>query len=291
MKRLAGLALAALLIAAPSTLAEGQGSVRRAQSLMDNAEYGQAMRVVELALTRADLDDASRADLYWLEATCSISLGKDADAKASFLRLLALRPGHEIDPYTPPKIKRLFEETRTAFAESGGLYKLYQPRLSPVDNVQPGTPTQLTLSFGNPEAASNVAGVTLWVRRIGTSDFNAIDARRTASAERAYVAEIPAFLLAPDAETYGMEYFVDVSDADGRRLTGVGSRALPLTFKVVRLSAPDVAVPTPAASVETDYTPIVIGGIVGGVVLAGGVAATILLLQPGTAQARVVVSQ
>lgn len=263
--------------------------VARAESLMDEAEYRRAQQIIDRGLARQGLDETTLRELYFLEGTVWVSLGQPGRARSSYAKVLTLDPTFRLGPRAPRKVRESFEATREEMLRRGDLASVYAVEHTPLGNLVPGQAAEARLAFGNAERAADIDRVVLHVRRLGTSDFAAIDASPVEVEGRTtYVARLPSYLLAREPEPYAMEYYLDAYTAGGQaRVAGAGNPELPLTFLVV----PEATLAGEGLEDEgVSWVPIAIGGAVAGAALvAAGVVGAVFLLAPKTGSATVIV--
>lgn len=263
--------------------------VEKATELMDVAEYAKAQKTINRGLARQGLPPETLLELYLLEGTCWVSLGQKARARSSYAKVLTIDPSYTLGPRVSPKVRQAFEETREAMLKAGDLESIYEPEHTPLGNLRGGQPAEVKLSFGNRERAKDITRVVLYVRRLGTSDFAAIDATAEASdGGTVYVARIPPYLVKEERETYAIEYYLEAYGPKERRLAGVGSPVLPLSFLVVPEEELGSGLEEKGAF---PIVPVAVGVGVGAVVLTGVVVGAALLFAPKTGRATVIVEQ
>lgn len=284
------LTLVLLLGVAPGALAaEADPYIAKAESLMDEAEYGQAQRVIDRGLARRGLDEDTLRALYFLEGTVWVSLGQRGRARSSYAKVLTIDPAFRLGPRVPRKVRESFEVTREEMLRSGDLASVYDVEHTPLGNLVPGQDAEVRLAFGNAERARDVERVVLHVRRLGTSDFAAIDAVPTSAAGKpTFVARVPPYLLSTEPEPYAMEYYLDAYATGGdTRVAGAGNPELPLTFLVV----PEETLAGEGLEEEGfPLVPVAVGGAIAGVAIAAVVVVgAVFLLAPKTGSATVVV--
>jgi hypothetical protein len=103
----AGGALAAAK-APPRRLSE----VETIRKLIEDANFEQALKSIDRALSRPDQPTSLRAQLLKLQATTYLFLGKDNLARQSFEALLVASPEFELPPDTSGKLRTLWDEVR-----------------------------------------------------------------------------------------------------------------------------------------------------------------------------------
>lgn len=283
------LVLLAVGLSSGALAVEPDPYVEKAESLMDEAEYGRAQQVIDRGLARRGLDEDTLRHLYFLEGTVWVSLGQRGRARSSYAKVLTIDPAFRLGPRVPRKVRESFEVTREEMLRSGDLASVYEVEHTPLGNLVPGQDAEVRLAFGNAERAADVERVVLHVRRLGTSDFAAIDASRAESAEKpTFVARVPPYLLSTEPEPYAMEYYLDAYPAGSdTRVAGAGNPELPLTFLVV----PETTLAGEGLEEESfPLVPVAIGGAVAGVAIAAVVVVgAVFLLAPKTGSATVVV--
>lgn len=285
------LCLLSLWLPSVALAADRDAYIERAESLMDEAEYSRAQKVIDRGLARRDLDAGTLRKLYFLEGTVWVSLGQGTRARSSYAKVLTLDPGYRLGPRVPRKVRESFETTRDEMMKAGDLESVYGVVHTPVTNLAAGQNAEVRLGFANEDRAADIGRVVLHVRRLGTSDFAAIDATREEGADKpTYVARLPPYLLSSEPEPYAMEYFLDAYGKGSEvRVAGAGNPELPLSFLVV-----------PKDSLESEglddegfpFAAVAIGGgIAVAAVAAVAVVGAVFVLAPRTGSATVVVVQ
>lgn len=238
------------------------------KTLMADAEYKKAQQRISQGLLLSKIDHRTLKELFWLEATCFISLGEDRSARSAFLKLLAIQPSFEPDPLTSPKVVKVFEFTKSQFVAAGGFDTIYQPQMRPLGTQKAGRLVHIDFSVGNRERAKDIQKVTLHLRKLGTSDFAAMNFVKMKN--RHHIATIPSALLPTASDPYAMEYFVEAKSDQGTRLTGVGSSSMPLSFVVISDFSPHGESKISPVSKHSSW-PYWVGvgaGVVGGIVVS-----------------------
>jgi len=106
--------------AAPGQTAADAEVLSRAKALLERADAPSALKILEKASRTVKKGDArSRADILKLKGYTLVLLRREAEAEATFRKLLLLFPGDEYG--TLELAKRL--HARNAFAESRRLYR------------------------------------------------------------------------------------------------------------------------------------------------------------------------
>ncbi|MFH1810169.1 MAG: hypothetical protein ABIJ09_15595 [Pseudomonadota bacterium] len=268
-------------------------AVSEAQNLVDEAEYDQAARVLRKALASGGLQKAELVDLYRLQGTVMVALGKRARAEAAFRNLILADPSYTMPRGVSPKVREVFDAVFSTLRTSGGLDETFKPQLTPVGSVQPGKDVALRLEIGDRTRAAQIQRVQFFYRRVGTPHYTPVDAVR--GDDGGWVGTVPGFILDADPEDYTVEYYSEATDAADSRLTGVGTPTLPLVFEVLGTQA-DLGSGTGSGTAEEDDTTlwVTIGVVTGAVVVVGalvGIGAYVLLSQQGTGTATVTVTK
>jgi len=285
------------LVVAPSAYAADAPDpyLVKARELMDEAEYTAAAKVIRQGLARDELTGDGLVEHYLLEATCYASLNKTGQARSSFVKLLTINPRYRMDNSVSPKVRQIFDDVREEIGAVSDPESTITAEHIPVGTRAPATAVPVKIALSGDGVDEKVARVVVHVRRLGTSDYSRLDATKadadkSAGAGRTFNAEIPPLLVGEEPESYAMEYFVEVQDGEGKLVTGVGTRGLPLTFLVATRAEL-------AEGIDDDgiplFVPIAIGAGLATVVVVAGVSAVVafVLLQPKTGSATVTVRQ
>ncbi len=217
--------LLALSLSLPTLAASRLGPVEKARQLIEDAEFDQALKVLNDGLAAPDNSDAMLVSLYELQGTAYLYLGKEDKARQSFERLLQASPDHELPKGTSSKLKALYEQVRND-AKSLRLkpVKLAHDKL---DRVKPGERLDVRAKITDlPQGAK----ARLYYRRSGTEAFSSTSFQLETGTD--YVARVPAFELPAEPNEWALEYYLEV-DASGRRLSGVGDSLAPLSMRVL----------------------------------------------------------
>lgn len=116
MKRHLTTCVVAFLLASSPTLAAAQETEARLshiESLMGRAEYRRAYRMLEGVLENGGLQPAEVGRVYLRLGECAAALRRLDVARDSFVRLLAIDPGHALAKGTSPLVRRPFDEARS----------------------------------------------------------------------------------------------------------------------------------------------------------------------------------
>lgn len=260
------------------------GPVQEAQDLVDEAEYSQAAKVMRKALASGQLSKNELIQLYQVQATVYIALGNRARAEAAFRNLILAEPGFEMPSGVSPKVRAAFAEVKQNLLHSGALDQAYKPSLDPIASVPGNKDVPLSLHLG--ARASEIKRVQIFYRRVGSPHYASIDANLDKPGS--WKAAIPGFFVDKEREDYAVEYYAEASDADQRRLTGVGLPTMPLTFEVL---GNDNALSNGREDDDGQSIPVATIAIAAGAVVAvavlAGVGLYFLLNQQGEGSANI----
>jgi len=270
-----GLALALVLSAGlPSpVLAAGRSpQIEKARQLIEDAEFDQALKVINEGLTAPDNSDAVLVSLYELQGIAYLYQGKEDRARQAFEKLLQASPEHELAKGTSSKIRTLYEQVRND-AKTSKLkpVKISHERLT---SAKAGERLDVRAQISD---LPQTAKARLYYRRSGTESFSSTSFGPDKGTE--YVAKVPAFELPEESTDWALEYYLEV-DASGRRLAGVGDALAPLSLRVLAAASPEDPVqPGPAVeAAEPWYKKWWVWTIVGVVAVGAGAGATAAVL-------------
>lgn len=112
---LVGRPAAAQVTAVDTPLDGVPAALRRAHNAWLYGEYATCRRSAEAVAGELRTGDVVLVPALELAGVCAAMEGDSPAARALFVRLLALRPDHRLDPvYVPPAVMELFEATRAA---------------------------------------------------------------------------------------------------------------------------------------------------------------------------------
>lgn len=282
------LAAVALLGSAP--LAHADEYVSKAQDLVDDAEYTEAAKVLRQALARGGLTKTELVELYRLQGTVNIALGRRERAEASFRNLITADPAFALPQGTSPKVREVFDAVHQEMLKAGGLDEVFKPAHTPVGTVAPSKDVTLHLDVGARERAGQIAKVQCFYRRLGTPHFSSVFANPAAGG--GYDAVIPGFVLDAEPDDYAIEYYIEATDAAENRLTGVGKPSFPLNFEVLGTRPDETGGGSTSQPVDNTLW-ITLGVAAGATLVIGalvGVGAYFLLTQKGEGSATVTVT-
>lgn len=250
----------------PAVAVAAQKPVEKARQLIEEAEFEQALKVINDALVQPDNSDAILVSLYELQATAYLFQGKKDKARQAFERLLQAEPDHELPKGTSPKIRALFDEVRAAQKP----VKVIHERIA---TAQSGKRLDVRARFEELPAG---AKPRLYYRRAGSENYNSTPFLIEGSDS---VAKVPAYELPAETGEYGLEYYLEVGDAAGRRVAGMGDALAPLRVRVSGEEPKGQPDPTPPAAAPSEawYQKWWVWTIVGVVVVGAGVGAGVAL--------------
>jgi tetratricopeptide (TPR) repeat protein len=213
-----------LLTAEPSTIQ----ALRNAERLLEAGSFEQAIRIVQKALQDPELGEAARVHAYKLLGLAQLYLGREADARRSYEKLLELRPDYELPTTAPPKIQALYARIK----EEAGKRRLEPVTLTakPLSDVVGDQPLQVTVEIHNMAPGLKAK---LYYRRQGTPWYSAVDFVSQDAAPSLHDATVPAYDLKAEDTPYVVQYYFDVSDAAQRRIAGRGTQDEPLSMRVL----------------------------------------------------------
>ncbi len=253
---------------------QGQSGLRsktisRAQAQIDEGDFEDALKTLEAGIDDPELSDEQLAEMYRLQGLAALYLGNQDKARSAFERLLQARPDYEIPKSTSPRIRELYAKIKEDIKK-----RRVRPvtlTLEPVDDVVQGSAVQVEAQIDD-MALGAVA--RLFYRRAGVQSFSFVDFTRDRQVKNRYHSTLPGFELPSESSTYEVEYFVEVVDAGQRRLAGKGDPYSPMRFRAV----PEGGGTSPGTKVgavplyQSPWFWVVVG-----VVVAGGVGATIAI--------------
>jgi tetratricopeptide (TPR) repeat protein len=252
--------------------------VERARKLIEEAEFDEALRRLSEALAQPDNGDELLAALYELQGTTYLYLGREAQARTSFEKLLQAAPDYELPRGTSSKIRKLFEAVR----EDARARRLRPVRVihEPLDEARAEARLDVSATIEDMPAA---ARARLYFRRAGSEGYSSAGFAPEVGAR--YAARIPAFELPSEPSSYALEYYIEVSDAAGRRLAGAGDALKPFALRV-----PGSSDAGPAAAAEDPWYRKWWVWTLGGAVAAGAAAAVAVPLLTSERQGRLPVT-
>jgi tetratricopeptide (TPR) repeat protein len=284
------LALGLVLLAPGGLWAASRTSlIDKARQLIEDAEFDQAIRVINDALVQPDNSDAMLVSLYELQGTAYLYLGQQDKARTAFEKLLQAAPDHQLPKGTSSKIRALYDKVR----EDQKANKVRPVKVAHEKLATAPAGERLDVDAQITDLPSS-AKARLFYRRSGTEGYSSTTFLSEGGG--AYVAHVPAFELPTESGEYALEYFLEIADSGGRRLAGVGDGLNPIVVHVVgkKGSEGGGTEPAPVVASESWYQKWWVWTIVGVVVVgAAGAAVAVPLLdsKPATLPVTIKVQQ
>jgi hypothetical protein len=245
--------------------------VEQAKRLFDQLDYDRVLPVARSVLERSDATLEQKLDAYLLEASCLAIVGDPVDAEQPFRLLLRARPDFSLPKSTSPKIMAVFARV---LGEERALHEhlvaLERQRLVESIELEGGAPAGVTGGQPVPveitirDPLGGVETTSLFYRRAGEERYASIPLELCA---RGRCAEIPSAWTASESG-FLLEYFVVSYDRAGEPLATRGTAGEPLAVSVA---------PGDARTDPSFYETWWFWTIIGGAVVAGGVATTYAL--------------
>ncbi len=267
---LTALLLGGLLVASPahaaSAAAPANPHLESALKAIGEGRLDDARADLKQAMAWPRNSNALLVEIYRNLAVVDLYAGEENRAYGALARLLNIDPEYRLPAHAAQKLVELFDRVKDAYAK--GLLKPVRVAHEAPGQVPSDAPVTLSATVGNMQDGFSVA---LHLRRAGQARF-----RVEPMAERPgnrYVAVVQPVHLEAGAKPVVLQYYLEVTDSEGRRVQGVGNALAPLTLTVEPPSPPVAAAKPPAW-----YTsPWIWVGL--GVVVAGGATAAVIATQ------------
>jgi hypothetical protein len=233
--------------------------VERAQRQLEEGDFEEAVRTLQSGLAQPDLTDEQLAGLYRVLGLAQLYLGREAEARGAYEKLLQAQPDYELPASEAPKIRALYARLKEDIKK-----RRVRPvtlTLSPPREAPGGQPLVLSARVDDLALGSRPR---LYYRRVGRQAFSSVDFRREPSQPEQYVATVPAFELPAEEARYEVEYYAEVADAAQRRLAGRGDAYSPLLLSVLPRGVAPGAASTGAAWYQSPWLYVVGGAVVAG---------------------------
>jgi hypothetical protein len=259
---------------------DAEQMLQMAERAYEQLEYEQALKILIQVHQVPGVTPMQRARSFLYMGVCFTALGNAENAVLSFMELLKIKPNFRLPPGISPSIKAMFKEA---------LFRLKLPEKPPPEPPQgpggPGKPQQIPVKLeaktpkevtvGKPvevrikvtDPRKLVQGVLIRWRRVGGPDFSTIKVPFKPGTKEVD-AQISGATLG-DKEGR-LQYLVEAVGRGGMTLAHVGS-----------LDDPRIVELTESKKSKTKWGWWAIG-IGGGLAVAGGVVAAILLTRGGT---------
>lgn len=244
--------------------------VPKARKEIDEARFDDARKTLERALRDPDNTDDTLVELYRLLGIVNVYLGDNRGAETAFSELLRLSPDYTLPRTSAPQVREIFDRVK-ARARSGPRLRL---QLFAPDEPQAGAPATFTAEISGMQRGYKAY---FYYRRPGEGEYTADDFRLRSG--NRYTAQVPAAFLPVERQDYFLEYYAEVKDGSGLRVTSAGDAFNPMRL-TVRSALAEVGggqVAQPVEEAKPWYKKWWVWVIVGGVV-AGGAVTTYLLV-------------
>ena len=159
-------------------------------------------------------------------------------------RLLNIAPDYTLPAHAAGNLVDLFDRVKQAYAQ--GLLKPVRVAHEAPGRVPSDAPVTLSATVGNMQDGFSVA---LHLRRKGKQAFT-VEQMSERPGNR-YVALLQPVHLAAGAKPVVLQYYIEVTDKEGRRVQGVGNALAPLTPTVEPPAARVAAAAPPAWHTST----------------------------------------
>jgi hypothetical protein len=255
--------------------------LQMAERAYEQLEYEQALNILIQVHQVPGVTPMQQARSFLYMGVCFTALGNAENAVLSFMKLLKIKPNFRLPPGISPSIKAMFKEA---------LFRLKLPETPPPEpppgqggpggrpeqipvkleaetpkEVTAGKPVQVRIKITDPRKL--VQGVLIRWRRVGGPDFSTVKVPYKPGTPEVD-AQIPGATL---GEKEGrLQYLVEAVGRGGMTLAHVGSLDDPRIVELTERKKPKT---------RWGWWALGIGG---GLAVAGGVVAAILLTRGGT---------
>lgn len=234
-------------------------AIESAQQQVDEGDFEDAVKTIERGIAEPDLTDDQLAEMYRILGLASLYLGNEEKARDAFEKLLQARPDYELPKSAPPKIRSLYARIKDDIRK-----RRVRPvtlTLTPIGEAPGGA---AVVAQARIDDLALGAKTKLFYRRAAAQSFSSIDFLREKTDRAQFTATIPAFEVPAEAQSYEVEYYVEVADAAQRRLAGRGDSYNPLTFRVLAKAAAGPAIAEPVPLYKSPWLWVGIGVVVAG---------------------------
>jgi hypothetical protein len=250
--------LSGLLVVSPVFASVESELVKQGLAAYDDLDYAKAIDLLHKALAET-LTKEEKVITYKTLAFAEVAVDKPDEAQKDFEQLLTVDPSFQMDRTISPRVRVVFTKAQVRIATTGlptpegsGMLPSVTPRAP-----KEGQPLSITASYPGGVASRMV----LFYRTRGQNRFNKVESKP--SAQGMFFANIPGLQVLPPA----LEYYVNMVDDSGAGVASAGSLGRPLFVDVI-------AKPRPL------YTKGWFWGVIGGVAVAGAVAAVLATTLP-----------
>lgn len=231
-----------------------------ARHLYDEAQYADAIAAYDELLEHRDISAASRLEAQLYLGFSHLALRHEEAARRQFRSILQAAPGYVLPPYTPPKFRAVFEDTRREVTARPDM------AFKKATSAPMGTGSRLSFVF-LVQGAGDAKATMRW-RWAGKGAYQIL-ALDTLTPGEAH-GEIRA-----DAGRTAVEYFAQLEGTRGI-VASVGSEPQPLTLKILN-QAP---VPDAAVGSSPIYQKWWFWTIIGAVVVGGAATGVYFAVRP-----------
>ena len=275
---------AALAQEAPAASPQAEALLQQAEKAYEQMEYAAALQTLIRVHQVQGVAPMQRARSFLYMGVCFTAQGKAEDSVQSFMALLKIKPDFRLPKGVSPSIQAMFKEA---------LLRLKMPTQAPAPQPgpgpdgQPGPPTrtpveveasaprkvvagraiEITVRLNDPGKA--VTQVLIRWRKVRGGDYSTVKIK-VKPGQKVVKGRIPGATLA--GKRGRVVYFVEAQARGGMSLAHDGTMDEPL---VVRLKRG----PGPKSNAKWWVL-----GVAGGLAVAGGVVAAVLLTRPDTPQ-------
>ncbi len=238
--------------------------IAHAEGLYGDLRFEDALKVLNRALATRDNPRTHLVRIYLLRGICLASIGKYAEAKQSFARLLALDPTFRLDKDIAPRVRAPFQELLKKPPR-------LEVQLLPPTAAVKGEPI-VFLSQVKADSVGMVRHVKVWFRQGIAGGYKSVRAGLRGEGETRI--NIPVMAWEGQAPGGNVSWYAMVLGENDGNLRRFGDALHPLELKVVDepglAGGPVVSQATPWYGRWWFWT------IVGGVVAAGATTAVLL---------------
>lgn len=246
-----------------------------AERYYEQLEYEEALKVLIQVQQTPGVSPMQRARSFLYMGVCFTALGNAQNAVLAFMELLKIKPRFRLPAGISPSIRAMFKEALTRLKlpeapppeEPTGQQGQPPPAEIPVKlaakapgEVNAGAPVEVQIQVRDPKKL--VQKLMLRWRRVGGPDFSTIKVPYEAGTPEV-TARIPGATVGEEKGT--LQYMVEAVGRGGMTLAHVGS-----------IDAPELVTLTEPKAGKSKWTWWALG-IGGGLAVAGGVVAAILL--------------
>lgn len=202
-------------------------TVERVEDLLSEGEFEQAVQALNARLDDPTVPDAELVELYRLLGLAQLYVGNEAAARDAYEKLLQAQPEYELPRTAPPKIRELYARIKADIRE-----RFVAPVTIILHSIDAHPGGQPLTVFAKVTDAPLGAQPKLHYRHRGAKVYSSVAFAREPTVKETFTARIPAFDLRLEGAPYGVEYYIEVTDASGRLLAAEGSATAPRRFTV-----------------------------------------------------------